>query len=137
MRTITRVLASGSVILKGEKLSAKSETAKVINYTAEQTAEMVSAYTAKPEKATVEALALKLGKSVKSIVAKLVREKVYKKAEYVSKSGEPVAKKNDVADAIGAVLKMNENDIDSLTKCNKTALSMIWKALANSVPVEG
>ena len=107
----------------------------VINYTAEQTAEMVEAYTANPTKVTVEALALKLGKTVKSIVAKLVREKVYKKAEYVTKAGEKVQHKNEYADAIGAVLKMNENDIDSLTKCNKTALAIIFKALANSVPL--
>ncbi len=118
-------------------MTATATKTVIVNYTAEQAAEMVAAYTAAPEKATVEALALKLGKSVKSIVAKLVREKVYKKAEYVTKSGEAVQKKNDVADAIGAVLRMNENDIDSLTKCNKTALAMIWKALANSVPVEG
>lgn len=135
MTTITRVLANGSVVLKGELRMKNAAAPKAINYTVEQTAEMVSAYVAAPEKATVEALALKLGKSVKSIVAKLVREKVYKKAEYKTKTGEVVQKKNDVADAIGAVLLMNENDIDSLTKCNKTALAAIWKALSESKPI--
>ena len=110
-------------------------TAKPVNYTAEQTAMLIEAYVAKPEKATVEMLAEKLGKGVKSIVAKLSKEGVYRKAEYKTKTGEKVQLKNETADAIGAVLKMNENDIDSLTKCNKTALALIWKALANSVPV--
>lgn len=108
----------------------------IVNYTVEQADMMREAYLAKPEKSTVEALALQLGKTTKSIIAKLVREKVYVKAEYKTKAGEVVQKKNETADAIGAVLKMNENDIDSLTKCNKTALALIWKALANSVPVE-
>ena len=117
-------------------MTATTATPKAVNYTAEQTAEMVSAYSAKPEKATVEALALKLGKTAKSIIAKLVREKVYVKAEYKTKTGETVQKKNDTADAIGAVLRMNENDIDSLTKCNKTALALIWKAISESKPIE-
>lgn len=112
-------------------------TAKTViaNYTAEQAAMMVQEYMANPSKDTVEKLAVTLGKTVKSVVAKLVREKVYKKAEYVSKTGEKVQLKNEYADAIGAVLKMNENDIDSLTKCNKTALAIIFKAIANSVPL--
>lgn len=107
-------------------------TEKIVNYTVEQTASMIEAYTANPTKDTVESLATAMGKTVRSIVAKLSREKVYIKAEYKTKSGEVVQKKNDTADAIGAVLRMNENDIDSLTKCNKTALAMIWKALCES-----
>ena len=49
-------------------------TEKVVNYTAEQTAELVQAY---QQGQTVEAIASSLGKSVRSIVAKLSREKVY------------------------------------------------------------
>ena len=70
-------------------MTATTKTVTV-NYTVEQTAEMVSTYVAKPEKATVEALALKMGKSVRSVVAKLSREKVYVKPVAVSKTGEPV-----------------------------------------------
>jgi len=110
-------------------------TEKTVNYTVEQTASMVSAYTANPSKETVESLAVTMGKTVRSIVAKLSREKVYIKPEYKTKSGETVQKKDAVADAIGAVLRMNENDIDSLTKCNKTALATIWKALCESKSV--
>ncbi len=105
-------------------------------YTAEQSAQLVAAYVANPTKETVEAYAVTFGKTVKSIVAKLSREGCYKKAEYVSKTGAKVEKKDATADAIGAILHMNENDIASLTKANKTALAIIFKALAESVPME-
>lgn len=107
---------------------------KPVNYTAEQAVKMVSDYQAG---VSVEKIAAELGKTVRSVVAKLSREKVYKKKEYVSKTGEAVQKKDSYADAIGAVLKMNENDIDSLTKANKTALKIIFTALANSKPIDG
>lgn len=105
---------------------------KIANYTAEQTAMIVGEYA---NGATVEALAEKLGKSVRSIVAKLSREGVYKKKEYKTKTGEAVVKKDAHADAIGAILGLAENDVDSLTKANKTALKAIFEALAASKPV--
>lgn len=110
-------------------------TTKTENYTAEQVAAMLSAYNELPTKATVESLASKMGKSTRSIIAKLSREGVYQKAERVSKSGAPVQKKDGIADAIGAVLKMTEAEVESLTKANKTALDKIFKALANSKPI--
>ena len=108
-----------------------------VNYTPEQTAEMLAAYNAAPTTETVEMLAEKLGKTTRSIVAKLSRENVYKKKEYTTKNGEKVEKKDTTADAIGAILKLKENDIESLTKANKTALKAIFEALANSKPIEG
>lgn len=112
------------------------KTAKPVNYTAEQTLRIVEAYKAEPTQATVDLLAQEMGKTVRSIVAKLSREGVYKKKEYVSKTGERPVKKDDTADAIGAVLKLTEAEIDSLTKANKTALVKIFNALANSRPIE-
>jgi len=105
---------------------------KVVNYTPEQTAQMVSDYTAG---VTVEKIAESLGKTVRSVVAKLSREGVYKKKEYVSKTGEKPVKKDAHADAIGAILKLSEGEIDSLTKANKSALKTIFEALANSRPI--
>jgi hypothetical protein len=107
-------------------------TAKTVNYTPEQTLQIVADYQAGM---TVETIAENLGKSVRSVVAKLSREKVYVAKTYVSKTGEPVVKKDAVADAIGAVLNMTESEIESLTKANKTALAKIFSALANSKPV--
>lgn len=107
-------------------------TAKAVNYTAEQTAKMVADYQAG---VTVETLAQNLGKSVRSIVAKLSREGVYQKKVYKTKTGEAVVKKDAHADAIGAILRLPENDIESLTKANKSALKAIFEALANSKPM--
>lgn len=105
---------------------------KAVNYTPEMTAKMVADYSSG---VSVEKIAESLNKTVRSVVAKLSREGVYQKKEYVSKSGEPVVKKDETADAIGAILGLSEGEIDSLTKANKTALRKIFAALANSKPI--
>jgi hypothetical protein len=105
---------------------------KTVNYTPEQTLAMVTDY---QNGVSVEKIAETLGKTVRSVVAKLSREKVYKAKEYISKTGEKPIKKDVHADAIGAILRLNENDIESLTKANKNALKAIFEALANSKPI--
>ena len=97
-------------------------TAKTVNYTAEQTSAMIADY---QSGTTVEMIAQNLGKTVRSVVAKLSREKVYQAKTYTSKTGEKPVKKDVHADAIGAILRLNENDIESLTKANKNALVAI------------
>lgn len=105
-----------------------------VNYTDEQTVKMVSDYQAGMD---IAFIAAEMGKTVRSVIAKLSREKVYVKKEYTTKTGEKAVKKDAHADAIGAILKMSENEIESLTKANKTALVKIFTALANSKPIEG
>ena len=105
---------------------------KAVNYTPEQTAKIIADYQAG---VAVEQIAQAMGKTVRSIVAKLSREKVYVAKQYVSKNGEKPVKKDVTADAIGAILRLSENDIDSLTKANKSALKAIFDALANSKPL--
>jgi hypothetical protein len=105
---------------------------KAVNYTAEQTAKIIADYQAG---VAVEQIAQAMGKTVRSIVAKLSREKVYVAKQYVSKTGEKPVKKDVTADAIGAILRLSENDIESLTKANKSALKAIFDALANSKPL--
>ena len=107
-------------------------TAKTVNYTPEQTQRMINDY---QNGVSVETIADNLGKTVRSIVAKLSREKVYIAKEYKSKTGETPIKKDVHADAIGAILRLPENDIESLTKANKNALKVIFEALANSKPI--
>ena len=105
---------------------------KAVNYTAEQTAKIIADYQAGVK---VEDIASAMGKTVRSIVAKLSREKVYVAKTYVTKNGEKPVKKDVTADAIGAILRLSENDIESLTKANKSALKAIFDALANSKPL--
>ncbi len=111
-------------------MSAKTE--KAVNYTPEQTVALIEAYKAGE---TVAVLAEKFGKTARSVIAKLSREGVYQKKEYVSKSGEKPVKKDTVADAIGKVLGLSEGEVESLAKANKTALRKIFDALANSQPL--
>lgn len=103
-----------------------AKTVKVANYTAEQTAQMKADYLAG---VTVATIAETMGKTVKSVVAKLAKEQVYKKKEYVTKTGAAPVKKDEHADAIGAIVgTLSEGEIDSLTKANKTALAKIVDA---------
>ena len=113
-------------------MAATSKT----SYTNEQAAELVTTYKANPTAETVEAFAVKFGKTSRSIIAKLSREGCYQKKEYVSKTGEKPVKKDSTADAIGAILGLSENDTSSLAKANKVALAAIFKALANSKPID-
>lgn len=110
-------------------------------YNADQSAELVAAYKVAATEAdrskVIETFAVKFGKNVKSVIAKLSREGVYIKKEKVAKDGNPVQAKEELADAIGKVLGMtNENDVSSLAKANKSALQAVFKALANSKPLD-
>ena len=93
-----------------------------VNYTEEQSAKMVQDY---QSGVTVEMIAQELGKSARSVIAKLSREKVYVAKTYTTKTGEAVVKKDEFADFIAKALALSEADADSLTKANKTALAKI------------
>ena len=106
-------------------MNAKTVT---INYTAEQTAALVSRYV--DEGVSVADLATAFGKTTRSIIAKLSREGVYQKKAYVSKTGEAVVKKDALADKMAEVFGLTEAEADSLTKANKTALKKILDKVA-------
>lgn len=95
---------------------------KTVNYTPEMTAQMVQDYQAG---VAVETIASNLGKTVRSVVAKLSREGVYQKKEYQTKTGESPIPKEILADRIAALVGLSEGETDSLTKANKTALQKI------------
>ena len=101
-------------------------TAKNVNYTQDQVEKMVADYQSGQ---SVESIADSMGKSVRSIVAKLTREGVYQAKSYVSKTGEKPVKKDLVADQIATILQLTEAEADSLTKANKTALLKILTGL--------
>jgi hypothetical protein len=110
-------------------MTATAKTVTV-NYTVEQTTSMVANYA---EGMTVADLATLLGKSTRSIIAKLSREGVYQKKEYKTKSGETVVKKDALADKMAEVFGLTEAEADSLTKANKTALKKILDKFENTV----
>ena len=99
-------------------------TVKPVNYTPEQTVEIVQAYQAGE---TVEAIAERTGKSTRSIVAKLSREGVYR-AKGKAKS-EQVVRKADLIAEIAHSIDANEELLESLEKATKEALELIARAV--------
>lgn len=110
-------------------MTTANTTAKAVNYTAEQTAAMVQQYTAAPTAETVATLAETLGKSVRSIVAKLTREGVYKKKEYTTKKGETPTTKEELASELATLCGLSDAEADSMAKANKTGLQKILAKL--------
>jgi hypothetical protein len=108
-------------------------TAKVVNYTPEQTEKAVADYVAG---VSVETIAESMGKTVRSVVAKLSREGVYVAKTYTTKNGNMPIKKDEHADAIGAALGLSESDTESLTKANKAALARIVEFIRENAVVK-
>jgi transcriptional regulator with XRE-family HTH domain len=101
------------------------EKAKAVNYTAEQTAELVARYLAGE---TVEELATALGKTTRSVVAKLSLEKVYV-AKTKTKAQVRIYKIELVA-ALAARLGVDEDAVGDLEKCTAKTLGLLLDAVA-------
>jgi hypothetical protein len=95
-------------------------TDKPVNYTPEQTAQLVANYKAG---ATVEALATMFGKTTRSVVAKLSREGVYQAKS--KSSGTARVKKAELVDRIASLCGANPEAFDSLEKANHEVLEAI------------
>ena len=106
--------------------------AVTVNYTPEQTVELVADYRAG---VAVETIANKLGKSVRSVIAKLSREGVYQAKARTTKTGDAIVKKDTVVDALQMRFKLTDAEADSLTKANKTALVKSIRADVAVMPV--
>lgn len=102
-------------------------TEKVVNYTAEQTAELVGAYTAEPTEVTVKAFVEKFGKSARSIVAKLAKEKVY--VSKAKEAGKREMLKAEMVAEIAAEIGVSEESLESLEKATGPALMKVLHAL--------
>jgi len=90
------------------------------NYTPEQTEQLVQGY---KEGLTVETLALQLGKSTRSVVAKLSREGVYKAK---SKTTNTVrVKKADLVDVLAYRCGVPAEIFESLEKANHDVLETL------------
>jgi hypothetical protein len=100
-------------------------TVSTAQYTVEQTASLVEKFTAG---ATVEALATEFGKSVRSVIAKLSREGVYKAKEKASTA--TAVRKAQLVEAIAAKTGATVEQVESLEKATKEALELVLKALA-------
>jgi len=107
---------------------------KTVNYTDDQVSKMIKAYqtadTDSSRKEAVQSLATDLGKTVKSVIAKLCREGVYIKATPVTKSGEAVVRKEDIVKNIASKLDLKFDDVKSLGKATKLDLETLLESLS-------
>ncbi len=107
----------------GRKFMADA-TAK--NYTDEMVEHMVAAYEDTPTLATVEALVAEFGKPKRSIISKLSSLGVYKaQPRKVTKTGEPVVRKADIADAIQGALGEQLPTLVKMSKADLVALATL------------
>tara|TARA_R100000951_G_scaffold35250_1_gene29825 strand:+ start:5675 stop:5995 length:321 start_codon:yes stop_codon:yes gene_type:complete len=92
------------------------------NYTDEMVAQMIDAYEANPSRETVDMLAGEMGKSVRSIIAKLSREGVYVAQPKVTKTGEPVVRKQELVATLQSHFGI---EIPTLVKASKADLQRL------------
>lgn len=90
--------------------------AATVTYTPEQTVELVAAYTAAPSAETVATFAEKFGKTVKSIVAKLAREGVYKSPAKAAKVTAGSARKDEIVLALELMVGVELKSFKDATK---------------------
>jgi Zn-dependent M32 family carboxypeptidase len=96
-----------------------------VNYTEEQVDFMINQYNETPTRETVERLAEELNKSIKSIIGKLSREGVYKKTEYLTKTGEKPITKRELVENIADRLELDVTALAGLEKSPKLALKKL------------
>lgn len=108
-----------------EKANAKN-TGSTSNYNADTVKYMKEVYEYNPTRATVETLADELGKSTRSIIAKLSREGVYIPVPRTTKKGTPVVAKATLVETIEKMLKVS---VPSLSKAGKGDLHKIVDSL--------
>ena len=90
------------------------------NYTPEQTQQLVAGYQAGE---TVEVLANQLGKTVRSVVAKLSREGVY--VAKTKTTGQARVKKSELVDQLATACGVAPEVFDSLEKANHDVLEAL------------
>ena len=96
------------------------------NYTDAMVSELVAAYEDNPSRATVDKFADKFNKPARSIIAKLVREGVYKAVARATKQGTPVIRKSELVEQIESNLG---NSFPSLVKASKADLQALVTAI--------
>jgi N-methylhydantoinase B/oxoprolinase/acetone carboxylase alpha subunit len=96
------------------------------NYSDADITILTEEYSIEPTRETVDALAERLNKTPRSIIAKLSALGVYQKTERVTKRGEPVVMK---AELVAKVQNAIGRELPSLNKMTKVDLQFMIEAL--------
>ena len=115
-----------NIIIKNSN-KRSDKTMATANYTEQQTKEMVAQYEAAPTKETVVAIAEKLGKNTRSVIAKLSREGVYKAQPRTTKRGEPVVLKQEL---VNIIQEHFGDEFPSLVKASKVDLQKLIEKIS-------
>jgi Mn-dependent DtxR family transcriptional regulator len=93
-----------------------------MRYTQEITDRMVSQY---KQQVPVQEIATELQVPERSIIAKLSSLGVYTKKPYLNKRGETPVKKSEQITKLAKLLEVDETQLESLEKVNKTVLELL------------
>ena len=107
-------------------------TASPSVWTQEHAERVAQVYADAPTPETVESLAAELGRSSRSIIAKLSKAGLYVKPPKRTKSGEVVESKEDKVERIAALLMVKPDRVRGLEFANKSTLDLIAGALAKA-----
>ena len=104
---------------------------KTQNYTVEMTNELVEGYsaqkTSQARETFIDLMAAKFEKTVPSVRAKLVREKVYVKSE---SKGAKTVRKDELVASIARLTNSDEEMLESLSKATREALTIVRDSLS-------
>ena len=97
------------------------------NYTDADITTITEEYAIEPTRETVDALAKRLNKSPRSVIAKLSALGVYQKAERVTKRGEPVVMKQELVEKVQNAIG---RELPSLNKMTRLHFYSFWQPLS-------
>lgn len=97
-----------------------------MSYSEELTQEIVAEYVKDPSRETVDAIAERIGKTTRSVIAKLAASGVYQTPQRTTKTGDAIIKKEELVEEIGNMLGI---EIPTLTKSGKQDLKRLHAAL--------
>jgi response regulator RpfG family c-di-GMP phosphodiesterase len=107
------------------------------NYSKTQTAELVEAYESADSEAArqsvVNEYADEFAKSTRSVIMKLVKEGVYVKKTYKSKTGEKPERKSAIVEDIAGALGVTSEQLPQLEKATVSALKLIRGTLVRLI----
>ena len=97
-----------------------------MSYSEELTAEIVNEYSANPSRDTVDEIATRIGKSARSVIAKLSSAGVYKTPIRTTKTGDAIIKKEEL---VADIEKWLDIEVPTLVKTGKLDLRKLYDKL--------
>ncbi len=101
-----------------------------MTYTPELTEQIIKEYEANPVRETVDEIADKIGKSPRSVIAKLAAAGVYRTPVRTTKTGDAIVKKDELVDDIERWLNI---DVPTLAKTGKLELKALHTAISRLI----